>query len=298
MSILATEFGPVGYTDDGSGPALVFVHGFLFDRRMWRRQIESFTAIGYRVICVDMVGFGDSAVAGGPIAMGMQSRAVLAVLDDRGIDQAVLVGYSMGGQVVLDLLTKNPERASAAVFSDTFAGLDSPEVVAGRLALADRLETEGVHKYAEEFLPLVLSARTVHERPEVAAHARAMMAAAHPMIAAAALRGRAARPDYTETARTLDIPTLVLAGAEDVFDRGVLAAELAALIPAAQLAIIPEAGHTPSMETPDVFDSVVREFLERHSGEIAAQPPVRHVGDQEPTEVQQEVPDDHDLVPD
>ena len=263
MSILATEFGPVGYSDHGSGPALVFVHGFLFDKRMWLPQIEYFVSIGCRVICVDMVGFGESAVACGLIDMAAQSRAVLAVLDDRGIVAPVLIGYSMGGQVVLDLLDRHPGRVRAAVFSDTFAGLDTAAAGAARLALADRLESEGVRDYAEEFLPRVLSERTVRERPAVAAHAREMMIAAHPNTAAAALRGRAARPDYTETARGLDIPTLVLAGAEDAFDRGVLAAELADLIPDARLAIIPEAGHTPSMETPAAFDAVVRELLQR-----------------------------------
>ncbi|WP_067677008.1 alpha/beta fold hydrolase [Nocardia miyunensis] len=262
MSILATDFGPVGYTDHGSGPALVLVHGFLFDKRMWQPQIDSFTTIGYRVICVDMVGFGGSAVTSSAVEMAVQSRAVLEVMADRGVGEATLIGYSMGGQVVLDLLGRHPERASAVVFSDTFASVDTPEAGTARLTLADRLEAEGVRDYAEEFLPLVLSERSVRERPAVAARAREMMLAAHPMTAAAALRGRAARPDYTETARGLGIPALVVAGAEDAFDRGVLAAELAELIPNAELAIIPEAGHTPSMETPDAFDAVVRDFLQ------------------------------------
>ncbi|WP_216897543.1 alpha/beta fold hydrolase [Nocardia alni] len=273
MPILATRFGPVGYSDHGSGPALVFVHGFLFDKRMWQPQIESFVSIGYRVICVDMVGFGESAAACGTITMAMQSRALLDVLDDRGVGAAVLIGYSMGGQVVLDLLERYPRRANAVVLSDTFAGLDTPEVGAGRRALADRLVAEGVSQYAEEFLPLVLSERTVRERPAVTAHAREMMTAAHPVTAAAALRGRATRRDYTETARGLDIPSLVVAGAEDVFDRGVLAAELANLIPDARLVIIPEAGHTPSMETPAAFDAVLREFLRsiRRDGRLPGQ---------------------------
>ncbi|MBU3067863.1 alpha/beta fold hydrolase [Nocardia sp. NEAU-G5] len=262
MSILATEFGPVGYTDHGSGPALVLVHGFLFDKRMWQPQIESFVSIGYRVICVDMVGFGDSAAARGTIPMAAQSRAVTAVMDDRAVGEAVLIGYSMGGQVVLDVLGRHPERVGAVVFCDTFAGLDTPEVRAARLALADRLEAEGVRDYAEEFLPLVLSERSVRERPAVAERARAMMTSAHPVTAAAALRGRAARPDYTETARGLNIPALVVAGDEDAFDRGVLGAELAGQIPRSRLVIIPEAGHTPSMERPDAFDTIVREFLQ------------------------------------
>lgn len=88
-----------------------------------------------------------------------------------------------------------------------------------------------------------------------------MMTAARPATVIAALRGRAQRPDYPETARGLDIPALVLAGSEDVFDQGVLAAGLAGLITDARLAIIPDAGHAPGMETSGAFDIIVQDFL-------------------------------------
>lgn len=262
MPILTTPSGPVGYSDHGAGPALVFVHGFLFDKRMWSPQIDHFVPLGYRVICVDMVGFGESTATGGTIPMAAHTQAIAAVLDARGVDTAVLVGYSMGGQVVLDFVDTHPARITAVVLSDTFATLDTLEIRTGRLVLADRLEFEGLDDYSEEFLPLVLSTRTVYERQEVAAHARTMMAAADPTTAAAALRGRAERRDYTDTARASTVPTLVVVGAEDHFDRGVLGTGLAASIPHSRLAVIDAAGHTPSMEIPHAFNTVVQDFLE------------------------------------
>ncbi|RJO79180.1 alpha/beta fold hydrolase [Nocardia panacis] len=261
MPILTTPFGPVGYTDTGDGPALVFVHGFLFDRTMWTPQVDYFTAHGYRVLCLDMVGFGASAGATGIIPMAAHSRALAALVDACAVEPAVLVGYSMGGQVVMDFLHRHPARARAAVFSDTFAGLDSPESRMARMTLADRLEREGVEEYAEEFLPWVLSERTVRDRPEVTAKARAMILAADPVTAASALRGRAERADYTDVVRTLSIPALVVAGAQDRFDRGVLAAELRAALPNGRMTILDETGHTPSMEDSDLFNRTVHGFL-------------------------------------
>ncbi|WP_280193016.1 alpha/beta fold hydrolase [Nocardia farcinica] len=262
MAVLRTPAGPVGYTDDGTGPALVFVHGFLFDKRMWAPQVARFTARGYRVITVDMVGFGASTATSTTVPMGAHSAALAAVLAACDVDTVVLTGYSMGGQVALDFVAAHPGRVRALVLSDTFAGLDSAEVKASRFALADRLAADGVADYAEEFLPLVLSPRTVAQRPAVAERARTMMRAADPAGAAAALRGRAERRDYTGVARTLDVPALVIVGAEDQFDRGVLGADLAATIPDAHLTVIDEAGHTPNMERPEAFDDALAAFLD------------------------------------
>ncbi|WP_433566691.1 alpha/beta fold hydrolase [Nocardia sp. CA-151230] len=262
MPEISTLLGPMAYTDDGSGPSLVFVHGFLFDKTMWAPQIEHFTPLGYRVLCIDMVGFGASTGNAGLIPMSAHTLALTAMLDACGIERAILIGYSMGGQVVLDFLGANPSRATAVVLSDTFAGLDTSEGRAARLALADRLEFEGAHGYSEEFLPLVLSDRSMDNRPDVVTRARAMMAGATASTAAAALRGRAERPDYTGTARTISIPALVIVGAEDHFDRGVLGVELAAAIPGCRFAVVDQAGHTPSMEAPLDFNTAVQRFLD------------------------------------
>ncbi|MGW1742020.1 alpha/beta fold hydrolase [Nocardia sp. NPDC001965] len=252
----------MGYTDSGSGPAIVMIHGFLFDKSMWAPQIDHFAELGFRVICVDLVGFGKSAGIVGPIIpMSAHTEAIAAVLAVLRIDKAVLVGYSMGGQVVLDFVAAYPTQVGALVLSDTFAGLDDTEVRLRRLALADRLDREGLERYAQEFLPQVLSDRTARLRPTIAARAIEMMTGADPGAAAAALRGRAFRRDYTDTARALMVPALVVVGAEDVFDRGVLGVELASVIPHSRFAAIDHAGHTPSLEAPSAFNAIVADFL-------------------------------------
>ncbi|WP_019925685.1 alpha/beta fold hydrolase [Nocardia sp. BMG111209] len=266
MRAVATPSGSVGYTDHGAGPVLLFVHGFLLDKSMWLPQIVHFVPLGYRVLCVDLLGFGDSAPAPGTIALTAHSAALAAVLDTAGAETATVIGYSIGGQVALDFAAAHPDRLTALVLSGTSAAADGPEVRAERLALADRLEAEGVDEYAEEFLPHLLGARTLRDRPSVVEHALTMIAAADPEGAAAALRGRAERRDYTEVARALTVPSLVVVGAEDSFDRGVLAAELAGLIPGSRLAVVADSGHTPSLERPLSFNAELEEFLESVAG--------------------------------
>ncbi|MCX4092598.1 alpha/beta fold hydrolase [Nocardia sp. alder85J] len=270
MRAVATPHGTVGYTDHGAGPVLLFVHGFLLDKSMWLPQIVHFVPLGYRVLCVDLLGFGDSEPVPGTIPLTAHAVALTAVLDAVGAETATVTGYSIGGQVALDFAGSHPDRLTALVLSGTSAGVDSPVVRAERLALADRLESEGVDEYAEEFLPHLLGARTIRDRPSVVEHALTMMAAADPEGAAAVLRGRAERGDYTAVARALTVPSLVVVGAEDSFDRGELAAELAGLVPGSRLAVVADSGHTPSLERPLSFNAELEEFLESVSG--AARP--------------------------
>ncbi|MDF0528616.1 alpha/beta hydrolase [Tsukamurella sp. 8F] len=250
-------------TARGVGPAVVLLHGFLFDRSMWEPQLDALAAAGYRGIAADLVGFGDSVVDRDSVPLTEHADAAADALRRLGVESAVVVGHSMGGQVALDLARRYPELVRAILLSDTFAHLDADAVRAGRRVLADRLATEGTHDYAREFLPAVLGATTLASRPEVCATALAMIERADGPSAAAALRGRADRADLSDAARGLTVPALALTGSEDVFDGGKLALGLAEAIPGCELVVLDATGHTPSLEDPAAFDDVLLGFLAR-----------------------------------
>ncbi|TWS21642.1 alpha/beta fold hydrolase [Tsukamurella asaccharolytica] len=228
---------------------------------MWEPQLRSLAAAGYRAVAVDLLGFGDTAPVGRTIPLEHHAQAALDVLDALGARTFAAVGYSMGGQVALELADVAGPRLTRMLLSDTFAWLDTDEVRKGRHALADRLEAEGTAAYGEEFLPVVLGPTSVASRPEACASARAMIAAAPAAGAAAALRGRADRRDLTVVAERFTRPAAVVVGAEDAFDRGVLGVGLAEALGAGDPHVIGGAGHTPSLETPDRFDAVLLPFL-------------------------------------
>ncbi|MFJ4528638.1 alpha/beta fold hydrolase [Streptomyces nigrescens] len=260
----------VGYEDEGSGEPLVLVHGHPFDRSMWRPQTEHFSRAGWRVIAPDLRGYGESTVVPGTTPLETFARDLLALLDGLGIERFVLGGLSMGGQIVMECYRLFPERIRGLVFADTFAAAETEEGRTARRDMAARLLREGMSGYAQEVLGKMVSQHTLTHRPEVAAHVLAMMTAAPPEGAAAALRGRAERPDYTQLLSQTAVPALVVVGTEDAYTPVSDARDIHARVPDATLSVIEQAGHLPNLERPDEFNAALAEFL--HSLPDSAEP--------------------------
>ena len=253
----------IGYDDRGSGTALVLVHGHPFDRTMWRPQAEHFARDGWRVITPDLRGYGASPVVPGVTPMGVFARDIAALLDRLGVTECVLGGLSMGGQIALEFCRDFPGRLRGLVLADTFAQAETEDGRTARYAAADRLVREGMDGYAHEVLPRMVAPANIAARPEVAAHVLDMMRRTSPAGAAAALRGRAARPDHTGTLARIAVPALVVVGSEDDFTPVADAEYMAARIPDATLAVIDGAAHLPNLERPEEFNSVLGAFLDR-----------------------------------
>ncbi|MER0483789.1 alpha/beta fold hydrolase [Streptomyces sp. Edi2] len=257
----------VGYEDEGSGEPLVLVHGHPFNRSMWRPQTEHFSRAGRRVIAPDLRGYGDSTMAPdtaavpGTTPLATFARDLVDLLDHLGVERCVLGGLSMGGQIVMECYRLFPERIRGLVFADTFASAETAEGKAARYAMAERLLREGMAGYADEVLAKMVSPHTIATRPDVAAHVLGMMTTTPPEGAAAALRGRAERPDYTELLSRIAVPSLVVVGAEDAYTPVGDAREIHERIPDSRLEIIDEAAHMPNLEQPDVFNAALDEFL-------------------------------------
>lgn len=250
----------IDYSDTGSGPALLLVHGHPFDRSMWTPQL---TWPGRRVVAPDLRGYGASTVAGGVTPLGTFADDLAALADHLGIDRFVLGGLSMGGQIVLECYRRFPERIRGLLLADTFAQAETPEGRASRNAAADRVLRDGMADYATELLPKMVAPDAA---PEVKTHVLAMMRAAPPEGAAAALRGRAERPDYTELLGAIDVPTLVAVGSADEFTPVTDAQFMHDRIPGSTLAVIDGAGHLPNLERPEEFNQALAKLL----AEVAA----------------------------
>lgn len=252
----------VGYDDVGHGPALVLVHGHPFDRTMWRQQRDRFRRCGLRVITPDLRGYGESTVVPGHTPLETFAHDLVALLDRLGVDRFVLGGLSMGGQVVLATHRLVRHRIRALVLAATSAHAEDAEGRAARNAMADRLLHEGMRGYAREVLPRMLAPRNISMLPVTARHVLRMMEGTPPAGAAAALRGRADRPDYVADLGDITVPTLVVAGEADDYAPVELAKDLHARIPRSSLAVIDGAAHLPNLEREVVFNDTVLMFLQ------------------------------------
>ncbi|MFI0241029.1 alpha/beta fold hydrolase [Streptomyces sp. NPDC016845] len=263
MHQLTVAGAALRYDDAGpaDGIAVVLVHGHPFDRTLWRPQAAALVAAGYRVLTPDLRGYGASDITPGSVLLSRFADDVAALLDHAGVERAVVGGVSMGGQIAMEFHLRHPGRVRALVLSDTSAPAETAEGKAFRNALADRLLGEGMAGYADEVIDKMLAAYNVAALPDVAAHVLGMMRATDPRGAAAALRGRAERPDYRDSLAAARVPALVVVGADDVYTPVAEAEAIAGLVPDATLAVVEGAGHLPGAERPERFNSVLLDFL-------------------------------------
>jgi pimeloyl-ACP methyl ester carboxylesterase len=129
--------------------------------------------------------------------------------------------------------------------------------------MADRLLKEGMEPYAEEGLPKMVTPANLITLPGVADHVRDMMRATNPNGAAAALRGRAERPDYAETLARLDVPALVVVGDKDAFTTRADAEQMSTLLKGSELVWIEGVGHMPNLESEGEFNEALGRLLQR-----------------------------------
>jgi pimeloyl-ACP methyl ester carboxylesterase len=178
-------------------------------------------------------------------------------MDGLSIQRFAVAGLSMGGQIALEIFALAPDRILGLALCDTSAQLDTPEKRAARLALAERLEREGMDPYANEVLPKMVCDHTIDTKPEVARELVEMMKRCPVRGAADAARARTQRRDYVPLLPTIKVPTLIIVGEFDQFTPVPDAELMHNSIPNSQLVIIKEAGHVTNLEQPEAFNQAL-----------------------------------------
>ena len=251
----------LAYDDAGRGECVVLIHGHPFDRTMWQPQLAALSD-GFRVLAPDLRGFGQSPVTPGTVTMRELAADIEELLDDLAITRAAAVGLSMGGLVTMELAVARPERYWAIGLVATTAEPVAPQEPQIRLERAEAVERDGMGV-------LVDYMHTGLYGPDCPAAVRgrvdAMMAAAPPAGAAAALRGRAERPDYRPALAGLDIPSLVCGGSADPWSNAAVIAEIAASLKHPEVVMIEGTGHLPNLEAEREFNAALRAFLLTHA---------------------------------
>ena len=251
------------FDDVGDGPVVVLIHGHPFDRSMWEPQRAQLSE-SFRVIAPDLRGYGQSAATAGLVTMAELAGDVEALLDDLGIADAAVVGLSMGGLVAMELAIADPRRWWALGLVATTAEPIVAEERRDRLALADRLDAEGIEPAVQAMTPRLFG--PLCPQP-VIDDVVAMMRRANPIGAAAALRGRAQRPDYKPGLAALRLPVFVCTGTDDSFSTSEITASLVAALHDPEVVSLAGVGHLPNLERPDEFNAALVDFLTRANTE-------------------------------
>lgn len=248
----------------GVGRPIVLVHGFPFHSGMWSGQIAPLRALG-KVILVDLLGFGANALGGATpmkLTMDEQADAVAAALDHLKVrEPATFVGFSMGGYVGWSFLRRHRQRVDSLVMCNTRALADTPEAARARLDMADIVEGRSHAFVIDTLLPKLVAPRTLDSRPDVCAQITDLIEEAPLAAIAAAQRGMAERPDSTQLAGELGMPTLAIVGEHDVISKRDELEALTTRMRDATLAVIPDAGHMTVFENVEATNRALCDFI-------------------------------------
>ncbi len=252
----------ISYNDSrGSGTPALFFNAFPLNSQMWEPQLE---ALGdrFRLITLDLSGFGASDAPDDPSVYSMDVFADQgkAILDELGIDKAVIAGLSMGGYATFAFLRKYPDTVIGLILADTRADADAPENIEKRTGQQALIREQGPSALTDGLLGALLGQPTRDKKPDVVENVRGLMdnPAAGYIGALEAMKGRV---DSTGDLAGVSVPTLVIVGENDTLTPPDLSRKIHEHIGGSRLIVIPEAGHLSNLEAPEAFNGAVAEFL-------------------------------------
>jgi len=261
MGKIPSDGAEICFDVSGSGAPVILLHPFPVNREFWL-PVAQFLSTRYRLIMPDLRGHGDSSLGEGSATMQKHAVDVARVMDAAGVDRAPLVGVSIGGYVIFEFWRQFRDRVSALVLCNTKASADTAEARAARLGSADDVLQSGTEPFFEGMLQKAVGETTRHSRPDLVEGALRMMRKMSAEDVAGVQRGMADRPDSMPTANTINVPTLLITGDEDMLT-GVPEAEvMKQSIRGSQMKVVPKAGHYAAWEQPEEVGKLLRQFLD------------------------------------
>jgi pimeloyl-ACP methyl ester carboxylesterase len=256
----------IHYQEKGAGPPLVLLHGYTASTFAWKDVIDPLSE-QFRVIAVDLKGFGFSGKPDGDYTRRAQGDMVIRLLDHLKIDRAVLCGNSMGGEVSMNAAVRHPERVLALILADSSGvtvsggGSVTPGVaqwpvigpaIAALALTSDKLVRDGLRQCFYD--------KSLVTDEQVAAYYRPLKTR-DGQHAAYLARVQATTDPIEPEINKIRQPTLIIWGAEDELIPLIAGQRLNSLIDGSRLVVFDKCGHVPQAEMPGRFAGEVKNFV-------------------------------------
>jgi 3-oxoadipate enol-lactonase len=263
MDRITSGDAEIAYEILGTGPPVVLLHPFPLNHEFWIPAAQSLLS-RYRLILPDLRGHGDSGIGEGPALMEKHAIDIAHVLDHAHADvgRAPFVGVSIGGYILFEFWQRFRGRVAALVLCNTKAQADTQEARTARLKAAADVVEHGTEPFFESMVPRVLGKSTRDTRPDLVDGALRMMRKMSPEDVAQVQRGMAERQDSVPMLKTINVPTLLITGDEDILTGPPEAELMRQHIPGSTMKIIPRAGHFAGWEQPEQIGPLLRQFLD------------------------------------
>lgn len=261
MKSLSFNNRRVAYQIEGKGFPVVLLHGFCEDSKVWEDFKLDLLEERYRVLTIDLPGFGDSE----PVetaSISYYAEAVVAVIEACKLEQLVLVGHSMGGYTALAIAEMVPEKLLGLGLFHSHPYADTPEKKASRYKQIQLVEKYGHQLYVKQLVPKLFPANYGKSRPfdlDKLIH-RAARYSSDGIIGG--LQAMLGRSDQSETLRSINCPVLFIVGSLDEAVPTNASLDQLILPAVASIHILPEVAHMGMLEARRPTQLMVRQFVD------------------------------------
>lgn len=252
----------LSYADSGVGVPVLFVHGWLMSRRVWAMQAS--LAAGFRLISFDLRGHGDDA--GAAFSYETCCADIALLIERLGLERVILVGWSMGAQIVLRAFSRLVDRVAGMVLvggtplfcrsSDFDCGIAPAEV----RSMALRIK-RAYQRTAGEFFSAMFSRQDI-DTINMRSIAGSVVARLPSQDVALAALQELVNGDLREELQRITVPVLVIHGDADTICLADASRFMAARLSTAQLEIFPGVGHAPFLTHPEEFNRLLSGFVQ------------------------------------
>ena len=243
-------------------PWIVLIHGLGLRRETWRDHVPVL-AKNYRVLTFDLYGHGESALPPETPSVQLFSEQIIDLMDELGIDNASMVGFSLGGMINRRLAMDHPKRVSSLVVlnSPHDRGEEAQRLVEERAA---DTSSGGPGATLDATIERWFTSEFREERPDIIAEIRHWVLANNPESYAACRKVLAhGVKELIKPQPPISKPTLVITCENDSGSTPKMSYDIASEIDGAETIIVPHLQHMGLMEQPDLFTSPVNDFLNR-----------------------------------
>lgn len=253
-SIFYSDNGP----DIGRGyPAIIFLHGFFMDSRMFEKQLPDLQ-LKYRVICMDIRGFGRSKSNNKSFSLYDLVNDVIKLADHLKIKQFIICGMSMGGYIALRACIRVPKRIIGLILIGTQIGQDNKETVSKYVYIRDNWNKIDIRKKTiDQLLPIIVGENLT----DTSFWRNVWMSHSYEGIYNS-MNAMLKRDDIKEKVKRINIPTLILHGEDDCGIPVNAAVELAETLKYSRLIKIPSGNHAVNITHPKLTNNAILNWLQ------------------------------------
>lgn len=240
---------------------IIFIHGFPFNNNTWEPQLQALPE-DVTGIAIDVRGHGNSTLGHGFLSIDVFAKDLHAFINKLELQHVILCGVSMGGYIALRAHEIDASKFSGLVLSDTNSLEDSKEAKLRRFDTIQAVLKHGRRVFSINFADNVFSGKTIVNKPETIDMVKSTIRRNESRSICATLLALASRTATTDHLPNINVPTLVIRGAEDEITTKEQSDILVSKIPNATYTEIEGAAHLPNLEDPEGFNEALFAFLD------------------------------------